>query len=61
MRIFQAAYMSEKRHASSRVLPAPPPGHATATCGCLACGKGFQPLFSIVVYNEKSSFWLSNA
>jgi hypothetical protein len=61
MGIFQAAGMSEKRHASSHALRAPPPGRARATCGCPARGKGFQPLFSIVVYNEKSSFWLNNA
>jgi hypothetical protein len=34
---------------------------APATCGCLARGRRFLPLFSIVVYNEKSSFWLNNA
>jgi hypothetical protein len=36
-------------------------GRARATCGCVARGRRFQPLFFIVVYNEKSSFWLNNA
>jgi hypothetical protein len=43
------------------MLPASPPGRARATCGCLARGRRFLPLFFIVVYNEKSSFWLNNA
>jgi hypothetical protein len=61
MRIFQAQCMREKRHARFHAAGIAVGGRAPATCGCLARGKRFLPLFSIVVYNEKSSFWLNNA
>jgi hypothetical protein len=61
MRIFHAACMSEKTPRTIPALPAPSPGRARATCGCLARGRRFDLCFSIVVYNEKSSFWLNNA
>jgi hypothetical protein len=53
--------MNEKRHARFHAAGIAVGGRAPATCGCLARGKRFLPLFSIVVYNEKSSFWLNNA
>jgi hypothetical protein len=56
MGIFQAAGMSEKRHASSHALRAPPPGARECNLRLSRPRQGFQPLFSIVVYNEKSMF-----